>query len=590
MSPEKDTRSHSLPNDVTSCHEMIKGLLQTLAEREGRVNELESTVDALIRERYRPKRERYTDPNQLPLFNDDAVANADEPPADESPQQDDDRGAKKKRRGGTGRRRLDANARREKEIHRLRDDQKHCRQCGAVLVIVLVKGAEQWGFRPAEVFGIDHFHEKGFCNCCHEHVEQADKPPQMIEKGAADASLLAHLTTSKQGDHLPLYRYEEISLRHGWWLPRSTQAGWLYQTSLTGVILYGWMASRLFQGKLIGTDATGVSVLEPGAGQVQKRTISVYCGQQEVCPFLIYDYTLTGEGKASRRFLQGYEGYLQADAASVFDQLFLRGTILEVACAAHMRRYFYKSRHSAPLEAHRGLVYFRQLYMLERELADVSGEERCAQRQERALPILGEFKAWLDEQASLVIPKTEIASAVRYSLNQWQAFERYCEQGWLLIDNTRSERALRPIAIGRNNWLFFGSDGGGRTGAILYSLVASCKANRVHPYHYLEDVYRRLPMIREHASLLPVLRQACEQVTFDDGSRPRLESMDRPLDYLRVLKDHPRPLIELMRDETRFDAGVVDELNALLPNHWLEANPQARLEINRRKRIVGEVA
>ena len=109
-----------------------------------------------------------------------------------------------------------------------------------------------------------------------------------------------------------------------------------------------------------------------------------------------------------------------------------------------------KARHSAPLEAHRALVYFRQLYLLERELAGVSDEERCALRRARALPLLGEFKAWLDTLAPLVVPKTELASAVGYALNQWDAFVRYCEQGWLLIDNTRSERALRPIAIGRS--------------------------------------------------------------------------------------------------------------------------------------------
>ena len=119
------------------------------------------------------------------------------------------------------------NARRVQRIHRLREDQKQCPKCGAVLTIALVEGKLCWAYQPAEIFGVQHLHEKGFCNCCHEHVQLADQPPAMIEKGAADASLLAHLTTSKQGDHLPLYRYEEISLRNGWWIPRSTQAGWL---------------------------------------------------------------------------------------------------------------------------------------------------------------------------------------------------------------------------------------------------------------------------------------------------------------------------------------------------------------------------
>ena len=350
------------------------------------------------------------------------------------------------------------------------------------------------------------------------------------------------------------------------------------------------MASRVLQGKLIGTDATGVPVLDPGAGQVRKGTIWTYCGQREVCPYLIYDYWPSGEGEAPRRFLQGYKGYLQADAASVFDQLYLQGSIQEVACAAHMRRYFYKARHAAPGEAHRALATFRRLYLLERELADLASADRRAQRRARALPMLGEFKTWLDELARTVVPKTELASAVGYAVNQWEAFVRYCDEGWLMIDNTRSERALRPIAIGRSNWMFFGSDGGGHTGAILYSLVASCKANRVHPYHYLEDVYTRLPAIREHASLLALLQKACAGVSFPDGTTPQVDNMKSPLDYLRVLKDHPRPLIELMRDPSHLHPNVANQLTELLPDRWHDAHLQFHLEINRKTRLVGEAA
>ena len=586
MTADKINRPASFPEDVASCHAMLEGVFHSLAERNERIDQLEQIVDQLLRQRSGPKSERY-DPSQLKLF--DASADDDCPVAEAAAEADAASPAKR-RRGGTGRRRLDPNARRVQQIHRLREDQKICPQCGAVLAIVLVEGKLCWAYQPADIYGIQHLHEKAFCNDCHEHVQMADAPPQMIEKGAADASLLAHLTTSKQGDHLPLYRYEEISLRNGWWIPRSTQSGWLYQTAVTAVILYAWMASRILQGKLIGTDATGVAVLDPGAGQVRKGTLWTYCGQQEVCPYLVYDYWPTGEGEAPRRFLQGYEGYLQADAASVFDQLYLQGSIVEVACAAHMRRYFYKARHSAPREAHRALAYFRQLYLLERELADLGSVDRRAQRRARALPLLDEFKTWLDELAPTVVPKTELAAAVGYALNQWEALVRYCDEGWLLIDNTRSERALRPIAIGRSNWMFFGSDGGGHTGAILYSLVASCKANRVHPYHYLEDVYRRLPQVRQHAALLPVLEDACREIRFEDGSRPSWETMARPLDYLRVLKDHPRPLIELLRDESQLPPDVVDQLNALLPDHWHDAHPQFHLEINRRTRLVGEVA
>jgi transposase len=586
MSADKDTRPDSFPPDIASCHAMLEGVFQSLAEKEQRLGQLEELVETLIRERLGRKSERYA-PNQIALFTtepDDDSSLAEPPCEEDSPP------PAKRRRGGGGRRRLDENARRVERIHRLREDQKQCPKCGAVLTIALVEGKLCWAYQPAEIFGVQHLLEKGFCNGCQEHVEVADQPPSMIEKGAADASLLSHLTTSKQGDHLPLYRYEEISLRNGWWIPRSTQAGWLQQTAVTAVILYAWMASRILQGKLIGTDATGVAVLNPGAGQVRKGTVWTYCGQREVCPYLVYDYWPTGEGEAPRRFLQGYEGYLQADAASVFDQIYLQGPVLEVACAAHMRRYFYKARHSSPRYAHRGLGYFRQLYLLERELADAADADRCAQRRSRAVPLLEECKAWLDELAPTVVPKTEIATAVGYSLNQWEAFVRYCDEGWLMIDNTRSERALRPIAIGRSNWMFFGSDGGGHTGAILYSLVASCKANRVHPYHYLQDIYERLPMIREQGSLLPLLQEACGEVRFPDGTRPNLAALQSPLDCLRVLKDHPRPLVERLRDPSQLEPSLVAELTALLPDHWHDAHPEYHLEINRRTRLVGDAA
>ena len=582
MPSENDSPPASLPQDVASCHAMLEGVLVSLAEKDERIGKLEELVETLIRERYGRKCERY-DPNQQVLFEADEEEDA---PVAEPPEPAD---APPQRRGG-GRRRLDPNARREQRFHRLSEDEKQCPKCGAVLTIALIEGKLCWAYQPSEIFGIQHMYEKGFCNGCHEHVQLADSPPTMIEKGAADASLLAHLTTSKQGDHLPLYRYEEISLRNGWWIPRSTQAGWLQQTAVTAVILYAWMASRILQEKLVGTDATGVAVLAPGAGQVRKGTVWTYCGQPGVCPYLIYDYWPTGEGEAPRRFLDGYEGYLQADAASIFDQLYLQGPVLEVACGAHMRRYFYKARHSAPREAHRALGYFRQLYLLERELAEFSDADRRAQRRLRALPLLAEFKTWLDELAPTVVPKTELARAVGYALNQWEALVRYCDEGWLMIDNTQSERALRPIAIGRSNWMFFGSDGGGHTGAVLYSLVASCKANRVHPYHYLSDVYERLPMVRESAMLLPLLQEACAAVRFTDGTRPNLANMQSALNCLRVLKGNPRPLIEVMLDPSRLELAGVDELTSLLPDRWHDAHPEYHLEINRKTRLVGEAA
>ena len=206
MSANKGPRPDSFPSDVASCHAMLEGVLQSLAEKDQRIGQLEELLEALLRERSGRKSERYA-PNQIALFTTepDDDSSLAEPPCEE-----DSAPPAKRRRGGGGRRRLDENARRVERIHRLREDQKQCPKCGAVLTIALVQGKLCWAYQPAEIFGVQHLLEKGFCNACQEHVEVADQPPAMIAKGAADASLLSHLTTSKQGDHLPLYRYEEI--------------------------------------------------------------------------------------------------------------------------------------------------------------------------------------------------------------------------------------------------------------------------------------------------------------------------------------------------------------------------------------------
>ncbi len=211
MSADKDAHETSFPQDIASCHAMLEGVLQSLAEREQRIGQLEEIIDTLIRERFGRKSERY-DPDQLALFqlnaeDDDSVAE----PLDA----EDTKPSPQGRRGGGGRRRLDPNARRVQRLHRLRDDQKQCPKCGAVLTIALVEGKLCWAYQPAEIFGVQHMHEKAFCNCCYEHVQVADKPPAMIEKGAADASLLSHLTTSKQGDHLPLLGVRLLAHRGG---------------------------------------------------------------------------------------------------------------------------------------------------------------------------------------------------------------------------------------------------------------------------------------------------------------------------------------------------------------------------------------
>ncbi len=194
-----------------------------------------------------------------------------------------------------------------------------------------------------------------------------------------------------------------------------------------------------------------------------------------------------------QQFLKGFRGYLQADAFSGYDRLCAGPGVTEVACWAHARRKFYDARTTAPELAHEALARIGQLYDLERQAKEFSPNNRCAVRQRESVALLNSLGDWLLDQKLRVLPKSPLGQAISYSLANWQALCRYVEDGDLSIDNNLSERALRAQAVGRKNWLFVGSDNGGRTAAVLFSMTASCKRHGIDPFRYLADVLRRLP-------------------------------------------------------------------------------------------------
>jgi len=216
----------------------------------------------------------------------------------------------------------------------------------------------------------------------------------------------------------------------------------------------------------------------------------------------------------------------------------------------------------------------------ERQWKPLSEEERYQRRQEIAVPILAEFHQWLQGQSVNVLPKSKIGEAVSYALNQWDAWVRYCEAGYLSIDNNLSEQMVKPCAMGRKAWLFLGSENGGATAAILYSLTASAKANRVHPYFYLRDVFDRLPEVIHDPLILPHLQAACEAAPLSDPQKLALLGCRRAPQYLDLLRCHPRVLAERFL-QNQIEPEVVAAFTELLPDRWLAAHPEYRLEINR---------
>jgi transposase len=364
-----------------------------------------------------------------------------------------------------------------------------------------------------------------------EIVIAAPKPAMPIAKGLPGPGLLAHLIVSKYTDHMPLHRLERAYERQGLFLHRSTLCDWLAACAELMRPLYDLMVKVVLQSRALHTDDTTVKMQELVTHLLSTARLWVYLGDA-AHPYNVFDFTVNRKRDGPQQFLADYQGYLHADAFSGYDRLYLpdprtaAARILEVACNAHARRKFYEARGSDALRSHQALAYYRQLYELERAGKDLSDAQRLQMRQDLAVPILEQFHAWLEEQRPQVLPKSPIAEALGYALNNWAALVRYTEAGFLAIDNNVAEREMKRIAIGRKNWLFVGSATGGRTAAVLFSFASTCQRLGIEPWRYLRDVLERLPSHpREQlAELLPDMWAQAQRSEAGAPSRLRSEA------------------------------------------------------------------
>jgi hypothetical protein len=258
------------------------------------------------------------------------------------------------------------------------------------------------------------------------------------------------------------------------------------------------MVTVVLQSRALHTDDTTVKMQELVTHRLNTARLWVYLGDA-AHPYNVFDFTINRKRDGPQQFLANYHGYLHADAFSGYDGLYLpdprtaQARIVEVACNAHARRKFYEARGSDAVRSHQALAYYRQVYELERGAREFSDAQRLQMRQDLAVPILGQFHAWLTAQRPEVLPKSPMGEAVGYALNNWEALRRYTEAGFLAIDNNASEREMKKIAVGRKNWLTVGSPRGGETAAVLFSFTSTCQRLGVEPWAYLQDVLTRLP-------------------------------------------------------------------------------------------------
>lgn len=367
-------------------------------------------------------------------------------------------------------------------------------------------------------------HVRPACSCrkC-EAMVQAPMPDLPIPRGMVGASFLAHIATAKFCDHLPLYRQAEIYARSGLDIDRGQLAEWLGHVAWLLRPLAELIAAHVMAGQVIHADDTPVPVLAPGAGKTKTGRQWVYLRDERphagpAPPAVLYRYTPDRKGEHCRAELARFVGWLHADGYAGFGRLYeiegarsaapLQGPprVAEVACWAHARRGFfdvYKSNGSAI--AKEALDRIGALFDIERLIAGSPAERRRSVRQRMAKPRIDELGVWLDAQLQKIPGKSDLAGAIRYTRWRWHALCRYLDDGRLELSNNAAENQIRPLALGRKNWLFAGSDSGGERAALFYALIRTATLNGIEPEAYLRDVIARIgshPVNRLH-ELLP---------------------------------------------------------------------------------------
>ena len=398
------------------------------------------------------------------------------------------------------------------------EDKKVC-FCGKALKRIGAAVTERIDCQPALLFVNAYVRPKYACpdcNCDGCGVQQAPAPEGPIERCEADAGMLAHVIVEKFEHHSPLYRQEQKFDRVGVAISRQTMADWLEGCAKALTPLYELMRRKILAYDLVLNDDTTVDMRDgPEPGIRQARFWATVGGEE--FKYTLYNFTLNRNGEYPEALFEGYRGYFVSDAYAGYKGLFKPSKedsppdILNAACWAHARRYFVKAQDSAPRAAMEILMIIAALYKIEAGIKHDPPERKLAIRERNSRPIIEKkIKPWLETGLAAHLPQSPMRQAIGYSLGVWKELQTYLLDGRIPIDNNLAENAIRPIALGRKNWLFVGSETGGHTAATLMTFTATCRKNKINTWVYLKDVLQRInthPVKRLH-ELLPDQWQA----------------------------------------------------------------------------------
>ena len=495
----------NLPSDTAMLHRLVREMAVAVEHRDGEIERLRLVIRQLQRAQFGRRSERL-DPDQFELGLDDLTADlaaAEKARADTM--------APQAASADTHARRGPLPAHLEREDIVLDVAGKTCACCGGALHSIGESISEMLDWVPARVRVIRIRRPKYACRSCGT-VSQAAAPERPIARGLATPALLAHVLVSKYCDHTPLYRQSQIFARHGIDLDRSTLADWVGGACWWFEALHDLLCKNVFASDHLFADDTPVPVLDPGRGRTKTARLWVYTRDQRGWggpepPAAVYLYAPDRRAERPASHLENFKGVLHVDGYAGFERLAANYDVVLAACWAHTRRKFYEVEQAtgSPIAAD-VLRRIAELYAVETNIRGQSVAHRLAVRRGRSRPIVDALHNQLETQLLRVPSNSTLADAIRYALGRWSGLTRFLHDGRVELDTNPVERAIRPVALGRKNHLFAGSDGGGARWAVLCSLIETCKLNGVEPYAYLTDVLTRMveghPINRLH-ELLP---------------------------------------------------------------------------------------
>jgi transposase len=490
-----------LEQEIEQLNDKVLGLEQQNAELNARLKWYEEQFRLSRQKQYGASSEK-TNPEQLSLFNEaEDIAN---PKLEEATLETITYQRRKKQAGQRAELLKDLPV--EVIEYRLEEHERVCPCCQGTLHEMSTQIRQELKVIPAQVVVVKHVQYIYACRQCEREnvttpIIKAEMPNPILPGSLASPSMLAYIMDQKYTNSLPLYRQEQQFSRLGFDLSRQTMANWLLATADPWLkIIYNRMHEHLVRRDILHADETTLQVLkEPGRSAESKSYMWLYRTGRDGPAIVLYDYQTTRASKHPDNFLSGFKGYLQTDGYSGYGRL--TGITL-VGCWAHARRKFTEAikvlpeaQKDKPVAAKEGLDYCNRLFAIERQLKDLSDQERYEKRLELMQPLLDDFHVWLKRQRQLTIPKSAFGQAITYCLNQWDELSSFLLDGRLEIDNNRAERSIKPFVIGRKNFLFSNTPRGARGSAIIYSIIETAKENNLKPFDYLQYLFEHLPNV-----------------------------------------------------------------------------------------------